>query len=66
MLTHLRYLYNPDIFRYLVNITWTKWSLISIKRLNDNAPLISSGFHINCKIAFQVSSMLIIEFVKME
>ena len=52
MLAHLRYLYDPDIFRYLINITWAKWNLISIKRLNDDAPLISSGFHINRKMAF--------------
>ena len=66
MHTHLRYLYDPDIFRYLVYIAWNKWILIIIKRLKNNAPLFSSGFHINCKIALQIPSMLIIKFMKMK
>ena len=66
MLTHLRYLNNLDKFRYLINIAWDKRILIIIKRLDDNAPLISSGFHIICKIALQIPSMLIIKFMKMK
>ena len=66
MLTHLRYLNNLDKFRYLINIAWDKRILIIIKRLDDNAPLFSSGLHINCKIALQIPSMLIIKFMKMK